>query len=282
MLPSFCVLDKNGAILQQRDADQSFPLYSITKTIIAALIVDLGLEIDRPGSHWLDESWLPRGNEISLQHLLTHTSGLCDYFSVAAYHAAVQNGGTPWSDNEFAQHTVRQPLLFDPGQGWAYSNPGYWALKRICELESGMSFTALVRNHINQGLGLPSFKAASGLFSEDLPRYEAGWVWHGLVCGTARDTAQFMASDLVSSLARQLIPVPNAGPTYPNAAYGLGLMGDLSGTNYGHNGSGPGFSTSCFHFPKSGITVSHFMAHDGPDDAAYAQMMALAQQHGTA
>ncbi|AWZ02376.1 penicillin-binding protein 4* [Rhodobiaceae bacterium] len=279
MDPSFCVIEKNRVLLQDRETDV-FPLYSITKTIIAALIFDLGLEIDRPASHWLDESWLPRGNEINLQHLLTHTSGLRDYFSVATYHAAVQNGGTAWSDNEFAQHTVRQPLLFEPGQGWAYSNPGYWALKRVCELESGMSFTALVRKHINHGLLLPSLKAVSGLFSEDLPQYEAGWVWHGLVCGNACDTAQFMASDLVSRLARQLVPVPNAGPTFPDAAYGLGVMGDLSGTNYGHNGSGPGFSTSCFHFPKSGITVSCLLPYDGPEDAAYAKMQALAKQFG--
>jgi len=279
MDPSFCVIKQSRVLLQHREID-AFPLYSITKTIIAALIFDLGLETDRPASHWLDESWLPRGNEISLQHLLTHTSGLRDYFSVAAYHAAAQNGGTPWSDNEFAQHTVRQPLLFEPGQGWAYSNPGYWALKRICELASGMSFSALVGKHINQGLRLPSLKAVSGLFSEDLPRYEAGWVWHGLVCGNARDTAQFMASDLVSRLARQRVPVPNAGPTYPDAAYGLGVMGDLSGTNYGHNGSGPGFSTSCFHFPKSGITVSYLLPYDGPEDAAYAKMQALAKQFG--
>ncbi len=279
MDPSFCVIDQNGVLLQHRETD-AFPLYSVTKTIIAALIFDLGLEIDRPASHWLDESWLQQGDEISLQHLLTHTSGLRDYFNVADYLAAIQNGGTPWSDNEFAQHTVRQPLLFDPGQGWAYSNPGYWVLKRVCELESGMSFSALVRKHINQGLRLPSLKAVSGPFSEALPQYEAGWVWHGLVCGNARDTARFMASKLVSRLARQLVPVPNAGPTYPDAAYGLGVMGDLNGTNYGHNGSGPGFSTSCFHFPKSGITVSYFLPYDGPEDAAYAKMQALAKQFG--
>ena len=70
MDPSFCVIKQSRVLLQHREID-AFPLYSITKTIIAALIFDLGLEIDRPASHWLDESWLPRGNEISLQHLLT-------------------------------------------------------------------------------------------------------------------------------------------------------------------------------------------------------------------
>jgi len=42
MDPSFCVIEKNGVLLQRRETDV-FPLYSITKTIIAALILDLGL-----------------------------------------------------------------------------------------------------------------------------------------------------------------------------------------------------------------------------------------------
>ncbi len=275
---SFCVIDQNGVILQQNETEV-FPLYSITKTIIAALILDLGLEIDRPASDWLDKSWLPRGDEISLQQLLTHTSGLRDYFSVAEYHRSVKASRTPWPDAEFAQHTLRQSLLFEPGQGWAYSNPGYWVLKRICELESRMSFATLVNERIASRFDAPSLHVASGLFSDDLPHYEAGWVWHGLVCGNAKDTAQFLASDLVSKLARQLVPVSNAGPLCPEAAYGLGVMGDLSGTNYGHNGSGPGFSTSCFHFPGTGITISCFMSYDGPDDAAYRQMMAIAARY---
>lgn len=277
MDPSFCVIDRSGVVLQQNETD-AFPLYSITKTIIAALILDMQLEMDRPASDWLEKSWLPQGNKISLRHLLTHTSGLRDYFSVDAYHTAVKAGGAPWTDDKFAQHTLRQPLLFEPGQGWGYSNPGYWVLKRICEQESETDFATLVKERIAGSFGAPSFSVASGLFSGDLPKYDAGWVWHGLVCGNVRDTAHFMASDLVSSLARQLVPVPDAGPTYPDAAYGLGVMGNLSGTNYGHNGSGPGFSTSCFHFPGSGITVSYFMPYDGPEDAAYAKMQTLANQ----
>ncbi len=281
MAPSFCIIDENGVMLQEREAEV-FPLFSITKTIIAALILDTGLDTTRPASDWLSKSWLPRGDTITLQHLLTHTSGLRDYFSAPTYHEAVLAGGASWSDDDFADHTLRQPLLFEPGQGWAYSNPGYWVLKRICELESGMSFNDLVREKIAVGLGAPSLGVASGLFSDHLPTYQAGWVWHGLVCGNAKDTAFFMASDLVASLAKPLVAVPDAGPLYPNAAYGLGVMGDLNGTNYGHNGSGPGFSTSCFHFPGCGITISYFMPHDEPDDAAYVQMMALAREHGAA
>lgn len=279
MKPSLSVTARNGVVLQTQGKD-IFPLYSITKTIIAALIVDLGVDIACPITEWIEETWVPRAREISVRQLLTHTSGLSDYFSVPDYHSAVAACGTPWSDRQYADVTLTQPLQFDPGKGWAYSNPGFWLLKRICELESGLNFASLVEERISKRLGLPSLKVADGIFSDHLQSYQAGWVWHGLVCGTAEDTARFMASQLTPPLATSMVPVPNAGPTYPDAAYGYGVMGNLSGTNFGHNGSGPGFSTSCFHFPGSGITISYFMPYDGPDDAAYTHMMALAAQHG--
>ena len=61
---------------------------------------------------------------------------------------------------------------------------------------------------------------------------------------------------------------------------GLGVVMGQTGNSFGHNGSGPGFSTSCFHFPKPGVTVSVLMPYDGPDDAAYKQMRVLAARHG--
>ncbi len=279
MSRSFCILDKNGVILQAEGLDRPYPLYSITKTIIATLVLDLKLDIERPVSDWLDPEWVSRGKEMNLFHLLTHTSGLRDYGALGAYQAAVSAGEKPWSDRHFADQTLTKPLLFEPGEGWAYSNPGFWLLKRICELESGASFADLVANRIAGAFAAPSLQVASGIFSDQLPTYEAGWVWHGLVCGAAKDTARFMHTGAIAHLTERKAPVPNAGPTYPRAAYGLGVMTDLDGVSYGHNGGGPGFSTSCFHFARTGITICCLMAYEGPDDAAYAQVRKLASQY---
>ena len=278
MKRSFCILDRNGAVLQQDNTDRPFPLYSITKTILAALILDLKLDIQRPVNDWLDPDWVPRGNEIKLHHLLTHSSGLRDYGPLETYHEAVAAGGKPWSDRHFADQTLAKPLLFEPGEGWSYSNPGFWLLKRICELECETSFAALVTDRIARPFHAPSLQVASGVFSDTLPTYEAGWVWHGLVCGTAKDTARFMHAASLAQLGKRMVPVPNAGPTYPRAAYGLGVMTDLDGVSYGHNGGGPGFSTSCFHFTRTGITICCLMAYDGNEDAAFAEVQKLARQ----
>lgn len=280
MSRSSCVLDKSGVILHSEGDSQVYPLYSITKTVIATLILELKLDLDRPVADWLDKSWLPRGDDINLKRLLNHTSGLRDYFSLDAYLTAVAACGDPWSDQAYAAQTLGQPLLFEPGQGWSYSNPGYWVLKRVCELESRMDFVTLVNERIADRFEAPLLHVAKGLFSDQLPTYHSGWVWHGLVCGTAIDAARFMHAPQIASLAKAAVPVPDAGPSYPRAAYGLGVMTDLDGTSYGHNGAGPGFSTSCFHFPETGFTISCFMSYDGSEDAAYDAMHELASRIG--
>ncbi|MBL4864251.1 MAG: beta-lactamase family protein [Rhodobiaceae bacterium] len=276
---NYCVLEADGKVVAA-EGGEILPLYSLTKTLIAALIVTLELDQTRFLSDWLDKTWVPSGHDITLRHLLNHTSGLRDYGGLEDYHRAVACHETAWAGRKFADATLLQPLLFPPGKGWAYSNPGFWALKRVLEIETGQNLHELVQTHIATPLQLPSLAIVEGIFSEHLPDYPAEWVWHGLACSNTEDIARFMASPLAKPLTAHKVSVPNAGPTYPEAAYGLGVMTDESGNSFGHNGSGPGFSTSCFHFPKTGITASVLMPYDGPDDAAYSQMRGLAARHG--
>jgi Beta-lactamase len=86
----------------------------------------------------------------------------------------------------------------------------------------------------------------------DAPDYHPGWVYHGLVVGTAIDAGRLLCSLLVGrligdhSLARMLNgrPLPQfRSERHPDPAYGMGLM--LRATNplahpVGHSGSGPG------------------------------------------
>ena len=276
---NYCILGADGEVVAAK-GDETLPLYSLTKTLIAALIVALKLDRSRFLSDWLDESWVPGGHEITLRHLLTHTSGLQDYGGLEDYQDAVNNHETAWNDCKFAEKTLLQPLQFSPGSDWAYSNPGFWALKRVLEIETGQNLRELVHAHISLPLQLPTLSVVQGIFSAQLPDYPAEWVWHGLACANATDIARFMASPLASPLAAHPVNVSAAGPAFPDAAYGLGVMTDRPGTSFGHNGSGPGFSTSCFHFPKSGITVSVLMPYDDPGDAAHQQMRVLAGHYG--
>lgn len=272
MTNAVAIVDRAGTL--DAAADAPLPIYSLTKTFIAAAVVALGIDLREPIATWIDRAWAPRGSEITVQHLLQHTSGLRDYGGLSAYHDAVKTGGAAWSDETFADHTLRRPLLFEPGAGWAYSNPGYWLLGQIAQRETGLDLAGVFQRTIVEPLGLRSVRLAHGVFSDALPSYPAEWVWHGLLLASAADVARFMASDLAARLAEHIVPVPGQHPHWIVPHYGYGVMVE-PGVRYGHLGAGPGFSAACFKFIASGRTICVSMQSQR-EGAAHEHLLALA------
>jgi D-alanyl-D-alanine carboxypeptidase len=300
---SVAVIQRAGAAahaswVPESEQEPAFLAYSITKTFTAALI----LELCEEGRLRLDDRlvrWFPRiahADRISLRQLLNHTAGIPDYGGIRAYHEGVKSSpSTPWPFQRFANETFDNGLLFEPGQGWAYSNPGYMLLKRVAEEVTGTSYSALVSERIVRRLGLQrTFVAesmddlgalapgtSSALSPDGAPRevrthYHPGWVSHGVIASTATELVRFLdglfRGELLSqhSLAQMtdlvVVPTdPEASSEHDPASrrgkpsYGLGLMGDPEspwGLVVGHNGGGPCYSASAFHaFDLSGASV---------------------------
>jgi D-alanyl-D-alanine carboxypeptidase len=263
--------------------------YSITKTFTAALLLLLRDE----GRLTLDDRllrWFPRitgSDRISLRQLLNHTAGIPDYGGLRSYHDDVRAcPSTPWSFERFAAETFERGLRFEPGTGWAYSNPGYMLLKRIAEEVAETTYATLISDRIARPLGLqrtfvpesledllslapaPSRALAlDGTPREVRDHYHPGWVSHGVVASTPSEIARFFdalfCAHLVSSQSLQemttLVPVPERAVEPPlrwgKPSYGLGIMGDPAsswGLLWGHNGGGPGYRASAFHAPDLG------------------------------
>ncbi len=271
MASSVAVIDAAGR--STGDDEHILPVYSIAKTFIASLVVEAGIDLDTPISDWIDFSWVPRAEDISILQLLNHTSGLRDYGALPLYAKAIAEGTPPWTDEEFAEQTLKLPLLFEPGTRFAYSNPGYWLLTQIIEQERGLPFDALV-DALCASLNLRHTRVAHGQFAADLPDYPAEWVWHGVILSTAADTARFMASERVAALRAPNVAVGRAGEPWRAPHYGLGLMIE-PGEMYGHNGNGPGYSASCFHLERSAVTICVLHAGEG-DDVAFAELLETA------
>lgn len=246
-------LDAQGKVLES--CGSPMPIYSITKTFIAAAICAMGIKLVTPVAHWIEPAVLPWGDKIQVKHLLQHSSGLRDYGNLPEYILAVENRQSAWSDEEFSRHTLQQSLLFEPGTKFSYSNPGYWVLSQIAQRESQLDFNGVLKKYIFQPLGLTQTRAAHGIFSPVLSDYPAEWVWHGLVLSTALEVASFIASDLVLPLLQQQIRVPGTFSHWAEPHYGFGLMVEPN-VRYGHEGGGPGFSAACFRFLPSGLTGS--------------------------
>src|SRR5262245_8977616 len=283
--------------------EPAYLAYSITKTFTAALLLQLRDE----GRLTLDDRlarWFPRvpgADRISLRQLLDHTAGIPDYGGLASYHEAVPaSPASPWSFERFAAETFEKGLRFEPGSGWAYSNPGYMLLRRIAEATTGTSYAHMIRDRITRPLGLHrTFVAES---PDDLARlapatsrapapdgtprdvrehYHPGWVSHGVVASTPSEVARFFdalfGGALLSPQSRQdmttLVPTGSGAESarWRQPSYGLGIMGDPAsdfGRLWGHNGGGPGYTASAVHAPDlRGATVCAMCAFEGEVDA---------------
>jgi D-alanyl-D-alanine carboxypeptidase len=268
--------------------EPAYLAYSITKTLIAALVILLRnekrLSLDDRLARWFPS--VAGAEQISLRQLLNHTSGLPDYGGVRAYHEDVcASPSTPWSFERFAAETFDKGLSFEPGSGWAYSNPGYMLLKRIAERVADRPFATLIVERIAQPLGLvktfvcesvedlaalaPASSRAlarDGALRDVRAHYNPGWVSHGVVASTPSEIARFfdalfrrrlIPSASVDELTT-LVPIPakpGASSRWGQPSYGLGIMGDSAsrwGRLWGHKGGGPGYTTSAFHAPDLG------------------------------
>ncbi len=87
---------------------------------------------------------------VKLRDLLTHTSGVANY-PVGVSDVYTQRNRTL---AETALATALQPLRFEPGTQWSYSNPGIDTLGRVIEVVSGEKYEIFLQKRLFDPLGL--------------------------------------------------------------------------------------------------------------------------------
>lgn len=275
--------------------EATFPIFSVTKTLIAALV----LKLARTGTFTLDDAMHTHFPELeplpsfTFRQVLMHTSGLVDYGALAGYHADLRTQPLePWSDAEHLQVALSRGLLFEPGTGFAYSNIGYMLLRRWIERQTQETFASACKIHLFEPLGLnstfvlesledmqtltPGFSDLwNGQLQDVRPTYPPQWVAHGLVASTARELAFLMDALFTTRLLTPLelgamqngFVVAEYHPIFEVPAYGLGLMLDgLRHTVMGHGGGGPGYSIGALHWPDQhgdSLTCVTMLNRDG-------------------
>lgn len=106
--------------------------------------------------------------DITIHHLLTHTSGAPDYFDeeVTDDYEGIWNEKPMYSVQspvDFVPLFQNEKMKFIPGTKFSYSNSGYIILGLIVEQTTGMAFTEYVENHIFKPCGMTD----SGFFRMD-------------------------------------------------------------------------------------------------------------------
>jgi len=140
---------QNAAVKSLITKNSVFPIASLTKPFTALVILKLAeenkLSVNDPVSKYLPD--FPRGNEIQIKHLLTHTSGLYESARNPKYLEQVATAGT-FRPEEKIDFFKNEPLDFEPGSKFSYTNSGYDLLGVIIEKVTGLSYSTAVSTYI--------------------------------------------------------------------------------------------------------------------------------------
>src|SRR4051812_48262695 len=138
-----------------------FRVGSVTKTFVATVVMQLVQEgklglADTIEKHLV--GLVPNGASITIRELLTHTSGLPDYFSNKRIYAPYLNGNFTyvWPHRTIVRISAHDKPLFAPGTPgrWAYSNTGYYILGLTIEHVTGHTLARELSTRIFQPLHL--------------------------------------------------------------------------------------------------------------------------------
>jgi CubicO group peptidase (beta-lactamase class C family) len=259
--------------------DTRFAIASGTKGFTAlavAGLVERGvLALSTPARSLLGDDLPLIRDDVTVEHLLGHTSGIGDYldedgWEPADYVLPVPVHGLAGAEDYLAV-LDGFPTAFPPGDRFAYCNGGYVVLALLAERAAGTPYHDLVRATV---LG-PAGMADSGFSRYDeLPaRTATGYlsptrtnvlhlpvrgVGDGGLFTTAADLTAFWAAlfagrvvsaDLLAELVR-----PRTEETGEPFGYGLGFWLQRGGPAVVLEGMDPGISFRSVHDPSTGLT----------------------------
>ncbi|MDQ0780756.1 serine hydrolase [Chryseobacterium sp. W4I1] len=143
--------DAEKKILNQ---DKSiYQIASLTKSFTALVIIKLSeegkLSVKDPLSKFIPD--YPRGNEITVENLLNHTSGIYEALRNKEYFRLIHTGEKIPKSRE-TSFFKDEPLDFDPGTQFSYTNSGYILLGIIIEKITGLSYEEAVTKFILEPL----------------------------------------------------------------------------------------------------------------------------------
>ncbi len=145
---------KNAEQKITNDANSIFQIGSITKQFTSAVIMQLveekKISLQDPLSKYF--KGFINGDKITIEHLLTHTSGIYNYTN----DTALMNSDVTRhiSGDSMMAIFKKYPSDFEPGTKWNYSNSAYSMLGYIIEKVTKKPYEKIVRERIFNPLGM--------------------------------------------------------------------------------------------------------------------------------
>jgi len=255
-----------------------FRIGSVTKQFAAAAILKLQEEGRLSVSDKLSKFFpdYPRGDEVTIHHLLTHTSGIKSFTSKPDFMTTVTASAT---NEQMIDSFKNDKFDFDPGSKMAYNNSGYFLLGAIIEKVSGKSFNdylhdtffeplgmhdtgvhtaAAVLKHEATGYGYVGGKAAKAI-NWDMSRAGAAGALYSTVEDLMRWNEGVFGGKVLSVESRKaaFTPVKLDSAEEPIMPYGYGwIMGEYRGLKtISHGGGLQGWSAFLTRYVDQNTTV---------------------------
>jgi CubicO group peptidase (beta-lactamase class C family) len=136
-------------------ADMVFKIASVTKQFTAVAILKL-VEQGKIGLQDSLQKYIPdfpsKGHTITIEHLLTHTSGIRDYMQIDF--RGINMERWDYTPKQLIDSFKHYALAFEPGTKFSYSNSGYYLLGYIIEKVSGKPYQRYIEDNLLTPLGL--------------------------------------------------------------------------------------------------------------------------------
>lgn len=271
---------------------------SIGKTIWGALVLSLEADglisrSDLVSEHLGDEPWfdrVPNADEITVGHLLSHTSGLPDHVHMdgVATELIAMGRVDRFDPTALVSFVLDEPALFEAGTAWSYTDTGYILLGLVMEAATDASVFELAAERLLMPLGLAATVPSDTTMLDGLavgytidnnpfglaPRTmddDGRLNWNPVIewtgggfASTSADLALWghalfsgtaMDADYLGPLLDGVVVHPDA----PGVFYAAGIaiyQKTPRGPVYGHGGWIPGYVSSLRHYADHDLTIA--------------------------
>lgn len=143
------------------DVTTLFHVASITKQFTAAAVMQMAekglIDPHRSINEYLPMKYRsPKWSEVTIHHLLSHSSGIEDYAVTRDYYHVVNGFCLGDTVDGMIKEAMAKDLLFAPGTKFSYTNLGYTLLGLAVENQTKMSFDRYVKENILDPMGMSS------------------------------------------------------------------------------------------------------------------------------
>lgn len=215
-----------------------------------------------------------KGYTITIENLLTNTSGIKDYLSEISNPSKEKESYTPRDGVDYIKD---EPLNFKPGSSFRYSNSNFYLLGYIIETVTGDTFEKYLREHVLEKAGLNNTfyinpkeditdmpqgyskfdgKIEKATLQEVTIMYSAGalisnvddiYKWHRALYNQKLVT--------IETLEKATTQFKFSDSTFSQYAYGWFIKNIDGSKTIEHSGSTDGFQSDEIYLPKENVFV---------------------------